>query len=162
MSDDRLFASNNPIGRKWYVLNTIVLAVIVVVTNFVFKEYIYPFVTSEAYLQISKFIHFVLYIIYLVTLFALIERRLYDVSGTRSTNFYKYVSMTMTTSIIVQAVVILYQYKHIPIPLTESTIYGAGIIALLVFLFIAFVLAFLKGKISNLTYEEYRKKIKYE
>ncbi len=162
MSDDRLFASNNAIGRKWYFINFFVLAGIFVVTNYVFQQYIYPYVTSEAYLKIAKFVHLVLYIIYLVTLFALIERRLYDSCGTRDTNAYKNVSGIMTLSIILQAAVILHQWKHIPIPLSEDLIYGIGIIAMVVFLFISFILCFIPGKISNLSYDEYRKKIKYD
>ena len=31
MSDDRLFASNNAIGRKWYFLNLIILATLIIV-----------------------------------------------------------------------------------------------------------------------------------
>ena len=89
MSDDRLFASNNAIGRKWYFLNIIILTIITLVTKYIFEDHIFPNVTTEVYEIIAKGILYFAYIIYAVTFFALIERRLYDAVGSREKQGYK-------------------------------------------------------------------------
>ena len=89
MSDDRLFASNNAIGRKWYFINLFILAVVSFFTNLVFTDYIIPNVTTDVYNIIAKGILYFLFLIYLITFFALIDRRLYDVFGTREVKGYK-------------------------------------------------------------------------
>ena len=47
MSDDRLFASNNAIGRKWYFLNIVILSVITLITKYIFEDHIIPNVTAN-------------------------------------------------------------------------------------------------------------------
>ncbi len=162
MSDDRLFASNNPIGRKWYAVNMGILLIITYFTHIIFLDYIIPNVITEVYSIISRGMLYFLYLIYLVTFFALIERRLYDISGSRESTLYKNISLTLKISILCQIIYVLYKYQIITIPVSYSIIEFTAMVVFLVFLAILFVLAFIKGKISGLTYEEYRKKIKYQ
>ena len=99
MSDDRLFASNNAIGRKWYFLNLIILSVIVTFTHLLFKDHIIPHVISDVYVIIAKGFLYLAYIVYLITFFALIERRLYDITGTRDSKAYRNISSILTFAV---------------------------------------------------------------
>lgn len=162
MSDDRLFASNNPIGRRWYAINIVILLIITYFTHIIFWDYIIPNVITEVYAIISRGMLYFLYLIYLVTFCALIERRLYDISGNRESNLYKNISLVLKISVFCQILYIIFKYQRIPIPISYSIIEIIAMVAFFVFLAIIFVLAFIKGKISGLTYEEYRKKIKYQ
>lgn len=162
MSDDRLFASNNAIGRKWYCLNLIILSIIAVGTHIIFKDHIIPNVTSDVYEIIAKGFLYFAYVIYIITFLALIERRLYDVTGTRDAKGYRNTSYIMTLAVFSVAVDAFYKWKNPVTPIPEEIISMAAFIFGILFAVIAFVLLFLKGSISNLSYEEYRNKIKYE
>ena len=162
MSDDRLFASNNAIGRKWYFINLFILAVVSFFTNLVFTDYIIPNVITEVYSLIAKGILYFLFLIYLITFFALIDRRLYDVFGTREVKGYKNVSGFLSFVVIFQLIVIICKWKAVAVPISIEILEVCAAVLDLLFMFIIFVLGFFKGKISNLTYEQYRKKIKYE
>ncbi len=162
MSDDRLFASNNAIGRKWYFINLFILAVVSFFTNLVFTDYIIPNVTTDVYNIIAKGILYFLFLIYLITFFALIDRRLYDVFGTREVKGYKNVSGFLSFVVIFQLIVIICKWKAVAVPIPIEILEVCAAVLDLLFMFIIFVLGFFKGKISNLTYEQYRKKIKYE
>ncbi len=162
MSDDRLFASNNAIGRKWYFINLFILAVVSFFTNLVFTDYIIPNVITEVYSLIAKGILYFLFLIYLITFFALIDRRLYDVFGTREVKEYKNVSGFLSFVVIFQLIVIICKWKAVAVPISIEILEVCAAVLDLLFMFIIFVLGFFKGKISNLTYEQYRKKIKYE
>ena len=162
MSDDRLFASNNAIGRKWYFLNLVILTLIAGGTYFLFEDHIIPNVTTEVYELIAKGFLYFAYLIYTVTFFALIERRLYDVCGTRDSNGYRNTSAILTFSIFAVGVELFCQWKqpNIPIPTEIITLFAT--VMGIIFVAIMVILMFLKGSISNLTYEQYRRKIKYE
>ena len=162
MSDDRLFASNNAIGRKWYFINLFILAVVSFFTNLVFTDYIIPNVITEVYSLIAKGILYFLFLIYLITFFALIDRRLYDVFGTREVKEYKNISGFLSFVVIFQLIVIICKWKAVAVPISIEILEVCAAVLDLLFMFIIFVLGFFKGKISNLTYEQYRKKIKYE
>ena len=162
MSDDRLFASNNAIGRKWYFINLFILAVVSFFTNLVFTDYIIPNIITEVYSLIAKGILYFLFLIYLITFFALIDRRLYDVFGTREVKEYKNVSGFLSFVVIFQLIVIICKWKAVAVPISIEILEVCAAVLDLLFMFIIFVLGFFKGKISNLTYEQYRKKIKYE
>ena len=162
MSDDRLFASNNAIGRKWYFINLFILAVVSFFTNLVFTDYIIPNVITEVYSLIAKGILYFLFLIYLITFFALIDRRLYDVFGTREVKGYKNISGFLSFVVIFQLLVIICKWKAVAVPIPIEILEACAAVLDLLFMFIIFVLGFFKGKISNLTYEQYRKKIKYE
>ncbi len=162
MSDDRLFASNNAIGRKWYYINLFILAIITFFIHTVFTDYIIPNVTTEVYELIAKGILYFLYLIYLITFFALIDRRLYDVCGTRETKGYKRTSGFLAFIVLFQLFVIICHWKSLPTPVPIESLEVCTIVLNFCFIFIVFILGLLKGKISNLTYEQYRKKIKYE
>lgn len=162
MSDDRLFASNNAIGRKWYFLNMIILSVITLITKYVFENHIIPNVTTEVYELIAQGILYFAYIIYAVTFFALIERRLYDAVGTREKNGYKNTAGFLQFAVVFQIAIILINVLNINIPVSVDLLQSIAWITNSIFAFIVLILCFLKGQISNLTYDEYRKKIKYE
>ena len=162
MCVDRLFASNNAIGRKWYFFNLIILSLIVGGTYYLFENHIIPHVTTEVYEIIAKGFLYFAYLIYTVTFFALIERRLYDVTGTRDSNGYRNTSSILTLAIFIVGFYFYYNWKQPSIPISEGIITLAATILGVIFLIIMIVLMFLKGSISNLTYEQYRRKIKYE
>lgn len=161
MSDDRLFASNNAIGRKWYFLNLIILAFLFVVTDLLFKKYVIPHTTTETYTQIAQGMLYFAYLIYIVTFFALIERRLFDITGDRDSKFYKNISGIMKLIVVIQIIVMIFRQLSISLPLSNELIWLIIMIADSIFLLLTIAIGFIKGKISNLTYEEYKKKIKY-
>ncbi len=162
MSDDRLFASNNAIGRKWYFLNLIILTIIAVGTHVIFQDHIIPNVTSDVYEIIAKGFLYFAYVIYTITFLALIERRLYDVTGTRDSKGYRNTSSIMTLSVFVIALDLYCKWKNPSTPIPEELISLAAYVFGILFVIILVILMFLKGSISNLSYEEYRNKIKYE
>ena len=162
MSDDRLFASNNAIGRKWYILNLIILAFIVVGTHILFTKHIIPNVVSDTYEIIATGFLYLAYIIYTITFFALIERRLYDITGTRDSNAYRNTSSLLTLSVFAVALEIFCRLKNPSLPFSQEIVTNSALILGSVFIACVFGFIFPKGSISNLSYEEYRKKIKYE
>lgn len=161
MSDDRLFASNNAIGRKWYVINIVLLAVITAVTKYVLCTYIIPYTTSELFKIISKGLLWLFYGGYMITFFSLIDRRLFDVFGTRDAKGYRNISAIIGFAIFWQIFTIYCLVKKPPIPLPMDIIVLVAIILDVVFFSIVITIAFMKGQISDLSYEEYRNKIKY-
>lgn len=149
MTDDRIFASNNAIGRKFYVGNIIILIIVFIVTNKVFEKYIFPYTTDETYLKIAQCFSWVIYLIYVVTLFSLVDRRLYDICGTRDSGVYKNISGFLTFSIVVQLIALINYYQNIIPMISKQTLSGIGILFAGIYTFIMFILAFLKGKIST-------------
>lgn len=162
MSDDRLFASNNAIGRKWYYINIVILAIITVVTEYAFTEYIIPNVKSEVYDLIAHGIMYFAYTIYLITFFALIDRRLYDIFGARDTKGYANVSAFLKLAVCFQAIILVGQLTGINPVVSYDFLQGIAWILDGIFLVIAFFLGLFKGKISNLTFGEYKEKLKYK
>lgn len=162
MSDDRLFASNNAIGRRAYITNLFILAIIVYATHYGFVEYAIPNVVNEAYGLITTWILYFAYFIFAITFFALVERRLFDVCGRRDTNLYKNASSILQLSVF--AILLLLIKDYIPFPFELNVQQTQSIISLLglIILITTFVLIFPKGKISNLSYEEYRKLDRYK
>ena len=162
MSDDRLFASNNAIGRKWYALNLLILAAIVGGTHYLFNEHIIPHVTTDVYELIAKGFLYFAYLIYAVTFFALIERRLYDVTGTRDSKGYRNTSSILTLAVFAVGVELFCKWKNMSTPIPEEIVTLSAYVLGTIFVLIMVVLMFMKGSISNLSYEQYRRKIKYE
>ncbi len=146
MSDDRLFASNNPIGRKWYFINLVILFVIITATYFLFSSTIIPNVATEDYVTIATWTMYFLMFIYFITFCALIERRLYDISGSRDKGIYKILAPILTLIGLFIIVVIVFNiWPSIPLsgremslplekfnPIAEflSTIFGIIVIAI--------------------------------
>ncbi len=161
MSDDRLFASNNAIGRKWYFINIIILCVITAVTQVFFNNYIFTNVKSEEYLLIADIIRYFIYIVYLVTFFSLIDRRLFDIAGDRRNNKYKSVSGILSFCIAFQLAILVLPFFKIGAALPLEVLQQLAIFTDLIFLIIVFAIGFIRGTISNMTYEEYKNKIKY-
>lgn len=162
MSDDRLFASNNAIGRRWYYINIVILGIITVITNHVFTEYIIPNVKSEVYYLIAHGIMYFAYAIYLITFFALIDRRLYDVFGARDTKGYANVSAFLKLAVCFQAIILICQWTNINPPVSYDFLQSIAWMLDGVFVVIAFFLGLFKGKISNLTFEKYKDRLKYK
>lgn len=162
MSDDRLFASNNAIGRRAYVVNIIILAIVTYATHYGFVEYAIPNVVNEAYGTITTWILYFAYFIYGITFFALIERRLFDACGKRDTQCYRTTSSILQLAVF--GIILLFAKNYINIPINISVQNSQMIIAFLglIILSITFALIFPKGKISNLTYEEYKKLDRYK
>lgn len=161
MSDDRLFASNNAIGRKWYFINIVILCIIALVTQVFFNSYIFKNVTNDTYMLIADFIRYFVYLVYLITFFALLDRRLYDISGDRRNNKYKSTSGIISFCIIFQFAVLVLPYTKaghsLPIEVLQQFAYFTDFL----FLIIVFAMGFIRGSISNMSYEEYKNKIKY-
>ncbi len=161
MSDDRLFASNNPIGRKWYFLNLIILSILVVVTDLILKKYIIPHTTTAVYNQIAYGMLYFAYLIYAITFFALIDRRLYDITGDRDSNIYKNTAGIMKLIVLLNIIVIFFEHFSVKLPVSYETEWLIIVVSNIIFIIMTLILGLFKGKISNLSYEEYKKKIKY-
>ena len=162
MSDDRLFASNNAIGRKWYFLNLIILAVIVVATKFGFDDYIFPNVRTEVYELMAQWTLYILYGVYLITFFALVERRLYDICGERDTDQYKNLSAVLQFAVLFQILVLVLPNCEIQLPISNELLQYIAYFFDGIFALTALFIGFVKGKISNMTYEEYKNQLKYK
>ena len=161
MSDDRLFASNNAIGRKWYFLNLIILTILIIVTEFIFKKYIIPHTTTEVYKQIAYGMLYLAYLFYAITFFALIDRRLYDITGDRNSNVYKNTAGVMKLIVLLNLIVIFFEHFSVKLPVSYETQWLIIAVSNTIFIIMTLILGLFKGKISNLSYEEYKKKIKY-
>ncbi len=152
MSDDRLFASNNPIGRKWYFINLIILSLISYGTYFFFTKQIIPNVNSQDYSTICNWILYILLFLYLITFFSLIERRLYDASGSRNKGIYKSVGPIFTlTGLMVLITAVLNAYPTITIAENKitfpiETLNMIAYIAAGIFLVLMIVIGLIKGK----------------
>ncbi len=149
MADDKIYASNNAINRRFYIGNIIILLIVYLITYKVFEKYIFPYATDESYLKIAHYFSWFLYILYVITLFSLVDRRLYDICGTRDSNVYKNISNFLTTIItILIAAFINHYFAFIPI-IQEQTVSMIGMAAAWIYLFIMFILSFIRGKISS-------------
>ncbi len=162
MSDDRLFASNNAIGRKWYFLNLITLAFITIATQYFFDNHIITNVKTEVYEIITTWTLYIIYVIYIVTFFSLIERRLYDISATRDSSIYKNFSAILKFAVCFQLLVIIGQHCEIQVGISYNVLQYIAYFFDGIFIFIAFIIGFINGKISNMTYEQYKNQIKYK
>ncbi len=161
MSDDRLFASNNAIGRKWYYINLIILSCISYCIYIGFSDYVIPNTISETYTLIATWASYFIYLILLVTFFSLVERRLYDITGKRDTSGYKNSSSLLQFIILFQLVTLILNYfKLADLSLIQLMQQVANVLDLVFVLFVIIVGLF-KGKISNISLEEYRKKDRY-
>ncbi len=161
MSDDRLFVSNNPIGRVWYFINIIILIVLTFITKFVFEQYIIPNTRTDEYTLIAQIIMYFLYLVYLISFCSLIDRRLYDISGDRNSSAYKTISSLMSLIIFYEICVVVSNSFSIKLPVDLEVLNSAGFIIFLILILITTFLGFFRGKISNQTYDKYRKKPKY-
>lgn len=162
MSDDRLFASNNAIGRKWYYINLILLTIIAYATQIIFTQHIIPNVKTDVYDLIAQGILYFTYIIFLITFFALIDRRLFDICGTREAKGYKNTASVLKFAVFCQLFSLYCQWKKPSLPISYDLVDFIAMIMDIIFFTIVIILGFIKGKISCLSYDEYRKKIKYE
>lgn len=162
MSDDRLFASNGAIGRKWYFLNLIFLSGITYGINYFFNNYILENVKTEDYSFIAHFIEGFVYLLLFITFLSLIDRRLYDITGDRSSNSYRTVSSIIVLCFFIQIALLVSINTNFTLPITEAMAKQLSLISAGIFGVILIVLSMIKGQIANLSYEQYRKKMKYQ
>lgn len=162
MSDDRLFASNNAIGRKWYFINLILLAAISYGVNWGFTNYIFQNTTNDAYSIIAKFMEIFVYIILGITLLSLLDRRLYDIAGDRRNGTYKNISTLITFCIFFEIAALISTNTSFSLPLPNAVMEQLIYVFAGVFAILTILLGLPNGQISNLSYEKYRQKIKYE
>ena len=163
MSDDRLFASNNAIGRKWFFLNIIIIIIITLFTGYIFDYFIFPYVKTNEYHIIAKSILVFLYIIYTVTFLSLIDRRIYDILGDRDKLWYKFLNSFIFLVVLFNVYNFCIDYnivKKVIIPIDLS--YFITICLNFLFIFIVFILGIIKGQISSISSREYKKKIRYK
>ncbi len=152
MSDDRLFASNNPIGRKWYFINLGILIFITLGTYFLFTKQIIPNVSSKDYNSIANWIMNFFMFIYAITFFSLIERRLYDVSGSREKGLYKTLAPILTLIVLLDVTVAVFNVfpsisfggRDISLPLTLFN--PIAIITGIIFIVLIIFIGLKKGK----------------
>ncbi len=163
MSDDNsLFASKNAIGRKWYYLNILILFLITFVTVYLFKLYIIPNVISDFWNLITICILYFALIMYVITFLSLIDRRLYDVFGSRESTVYRIISYIIWITILLKIFLFYCRWKGIVLPVYNEQIYFISKIFDTIFVCIVLFAGFIKGKISTLSYDEYKRKIKYQ
>ncbi len=161
MSDDRLFSSNNPIGRKWYFINIVLLAALTWGTKFVFINYIIPAAISPIFNTIAKVMLYFLYAVFILTFLSLIDRRLFDICTSRSSQGYATVSSILSLCIFFQAAAFYCELKHPEMMISEQLVYTIAAILGVVFFVIVIFLGFIRGRMTGLSYEEYKNKIKY-
>ena len=162
MSDDRLFVSNNAIGRKWYFINLILLGGIIYGAHWGFTNYVLQNTTTEDYAFIAKFIEYFVYILLGITFLTLIDRRLYDVAGDRRNNKYKNFQSTIILCLFMLIVPFISANTQFKLPVDDVVMQQISYVFLGLFAFLTIVIGLFKGEISNLSYEKYRQKIKYE
>ena len=161
MSDDRLFASNNAIGRKWYYINLIILGALSYFIYIVFRDYVIPNTISETYTLIATWVSYFTYIILFITFFSLVERRLYDVTGRRDTKGYKNISSLLQFIVIFQIIILILNYFQLTdIYLLQGMQQIANMLNIAFIIFVM-VIGLFKGQISNISYEEYKRRDKY-
>lgn len=160
MGDNRLFASNHAIGKKGYFFNMILLFGITYATNWSFANYFIPNTTSETYAYIARFIEYFIYLIYIITFFSLLDRRLFDIAGDRRNESYKNISSILKFCIFAQIVVYISANTQFTLPIPNEIQHQISQALAILFVIIVFVLGLLKGNITELTYKEYEEKKK--
>ena len=160
MGDNRLFASNHAIGKKWYFLNMILLFAIAYGTNWSFANYFIPNTTSETYAYIARFIEYFIYLIFVITFFSLLDRRLFDIAGDRRNESYKSISSILKFCIFAQIVTFISANTKFTLPLPNEILHQLSYGFAILFVVIVVVLGLLKGNITELTYKEYEEKKK--
>ena len=137
--DTRLFSANNPIGRLWFFINIVILAILAVATRIAIVEYIIP-IAKDSYIFTLKAILYFAYFIYVLTFFMLIDRRLYHVCGTKDSNVYTVVSKIIGTFVLFMVVFLIlagvmnYKGASLPPSFHQLSVTATGIFTLFVFI----------------------------
>ena len=93
----------------------------------------------------------------------MIDRRLFDIFGARDTKGYANVSAWLKLAVCLQALILIAQYFNIePQGISLDFLQGIAWILNGIFLIITFIIGFIKGKISCLTFDQYKKQLKYK
>lgn len=152
MSDDRLFSTNNAIGRKWYFINLAILIIITLATYFFFTKQIIPNIKAEDFVSIANWIMKFLLFIYAITFISLIDRRLYDAAGSREKKFYStFGSLLTLLGLFVAVVGVLNLYPTLNLGGREftfpmNTLNPIAEIMSAIFVIIIIFIGFKKGK----------------
>ena len=163
MSDDRLFASNNAIGRKWFFLNIIILAVITVATHYVFQNFVLPDVKTDDYRIIATSMMYLFFAIYGVTFLSLVDRRIYDILGDRDKNSYKFITAFIFLVVLFNAYFYSTEFNIIKVVVIPPELtYSIVVILNIIFISLLFVAGVIKGQISSVSMEEYKRRIRYK
>ncbi len=149
MSDDRLFSLNNPIRRKWYYINIIIISCLVYFTNFIFKSYIFPHITNEMYNSMTQFLLYFIYLTYLINFLGLIDRRLVDISGDRDTALYKNLSGILYFMAFYILAVFVTEYFSIRLPFDIHFLSEIAKPVSVLFAVLVILIGLFKGKISE-------------
>ncbi len=163
MSDDRLFASNNAIGRKWFFFNIIILFFISAATTFIFNNFIIPDVRTQDYLVIAKTMLAFLNMVYIVTFLSLVDRRVFDILGDRESIIYKILFAFVFIVLLFNLYVYAIRSGFLPQGFwTIQQAFEITFMLNLLFCFIIIIICFVKGRISNISFDEYSRRIRYK
>lgn len=141
IEDTRLFSANNPIGRLWYYINIVILALLTIGVHIGINEYILPSVNESYRLPITIILIFA-YIFFIITFFMLIDRRLYDIFGSRDAQGYTIISKITGLFVlsVVLAVIAFFTGFHLEV------FYRVFEICACVFAILVFILGLIPGK----------------
>ena len=123
--DTRLFSSNNPIGRLWYFINIIILALLTVGVREGILNHVIPSANPSFEIPL-KCILYLAYFIFAVTFFMLVDRRLCNIFITREDNGYNIISKILNTYISIIVVLLIFigilHYRTMPVPPVLETV----------------------------------------
>ena len=142
IEDTRLFSANNPIGRLWYYINILILAVLTVGVHIGITEYVLPSINESFRLAIWIVLIFS-YFIFAITFFMLADRRLYDICGSRDANLYVWCSKLIGLIISLFVIAGIAHLTHTPIPEIGYDILKACALGYAVY---AFIIGLIPGK----------------
>ncbi len=142
IEDSRLFSSNSPIGRVFYFINMVLLVFLALGVHIGITSYMLPVITPSFVLPVKIALYFS-YIIFIITFFMLIDRRLFDICGSRDTKGYLFISK------IINFVILLFVLSVIAF-ITGSQlaplVYKIFEIFLGIFALLILILGFIPGK----------------
>ena len=142
--DGRLFSANSPIGRFWYYINLFILAFLAVAAHIGILNYVLPAANTAYHIPIKTILYFI-YFILAVTLFMLLDRRIFDIAGGRDSGAYQIMSKISSLVIFLLILSAAAYFKIINIPAEYSSML---IIPFWIFIFMIFLLGLIPGKIT--------------
>ena len=149
ISDNRLFASNGPICRSWYFINIFILGLLSVGTNIGINEYVIPSANPD-YQGLLKFIMYFIYLIFIITFFMLIDRRVYDICGNKDSASYVNLSKVigLITSLIALSLIFLVVASNSKFQVPDI-VYIFLMILAFIFALLVFILGLIPGQLTS-------------
>lgn len=142
--DGRLFSANSPIGRFWYYLNLFLLAFLAVSAHIGILNYVLPAANPSYHAPIKAILYFI-YFILAVTFFMLLDRRIFDIAGSRDSGAYQFISKISSLVIFLLILSAAAYFKIINIPESYNSML---IIPFWIFIFMVFILGLIPGKLT--------------